>query len=330
MRSPRPIQWFLPLALLLAAPTVASAAISEVWSTPHADRYHVYDFVDLDGNGTLEVLTGEYTTGSREYIGVRSAATGHLLAQTDALYEPSDLFAVELDGNGTRRILFTTELDDRLNCLQFEGPAGPLSVAWSVRPLIQAPFQLEFADLDGDGRLYILFDQPTEPGAFVAYDHRGGLVGSYEPDVSPQATYDGRLIGNFDSDPNEEIMVMHHDGPHQQLALVESTGLVNVIAPQGGLRSVQLGASRPNPAAARARISYSIASRGPVTLRLLDAQGRSVRELVNGEKPAGSHEAIWDGRDASGRAAPAGVYFYELSASGQRVSRRMIRLQAVR
>jgi flagellar hook assembly protein FlgD len=30
--------------------------------------------------------------------------------------------------------------------------------------------------------------------------------------------------------------------------------------------------------------------------------------LVEGEMPAGTHEAVWDGRDASGRSAPSGSY----------------------
>ena len=32
---------------------------------------------------------------------------------------------------------------------------------------------------------------------------------------------------------------------------------------------------------------------------------------------AGTHELEWDGRDASGRAAPGGVYFHVLAAEGR-------------
>jgi flagellar hook assembly protein FlgD len=54
--------------------------------------------------------------------------------------------------------------------------------------------------------------------------------------------------------------------------------------------------------------------------------GREVRVLFHGEVAAGSHDAVWDGRDAAGRPLPAGTYFYELTAGGERMSRRMIRL----
>lgn len=328
MRSPRSVLSFLAIVFLLVLPVSSSAQLGEVWETAHSARYHVYEFVDLDGDGSLEMLTGEYVNGVREYIGVRSASTGALLAQSDAQYEPTDLLVADLEGNGTPRILFTTESDGRLNCLRFEGPAGPLSVHWSIRPLTPTPFSLHFAELDGDGRLYILVEFPSTPGSFQAYDPRGGLFGTYVPDVEPAAVFEGLLISNFDGDPNEEVMVFHRDGPHQLLALVESNTMVGVTEPPRGPRAVQLGAIRPNPATTQARIPFSIATRGPATLRLLDVHGREVRTLVQGEVSAGSHEAIWDGRDGSGRALPAGVYFYELSAAGQRMGRRVVRLQA--
>jgi flagellar hook assembly protein FlgD len=48
-----------------------------------------------------------------------------------------------------------------------------------------------------------------------------------------------------------------------------------------------------------------------------DVAERLVKVLVEGEIPAGSHEAVWDGRDASGRAAPSGSYLARLVAGGK-------------
>ncbi len=48
---------------------------------------------------------------------MRSAATGALLAQSSTTYEPTDLFVADLDGNGTRKIQFTSVADGRLVCL---------------------------------------------------------------------------------------------------------------------------------------------------------------------------------------------------------------------
>ena len=46
--------------------------------------------------------------------------------------------------------------------------------------------------------------------------------------------------------------------------------------------------------------------------------------LVDGERPAGFHTALWDATDAAGRAVAAGVYFYRLKGDGVHLTRRMV------
>jgi flagellar hook assembly protein FlgD len=112
------------------------------------------------------------------------------------------------------------------------------------------------------------------------------------------------------------------------MILLESSTVVGVESGPpgvGSLRAVELGASIPNPTSSSARIEYRVPARGPVTLRLLDVSGREVRACWStGEVAAGSHEAIWDGRDARGHTLPAGAYFYELTANGEMGSTRQI------
>jgi len=91
-------------------------------------------------------------------------------------------------------------------------------------------------------------------------------------------------------------------------------------------RPLELRASFPNPASSESRITYSVPAAGSASLRLFDVTGREVRTLLDGIVQAGPHEAIWDGRDNQGQRLPAGAYFYELNAGGQRVARRVVRL----
>ncbi len=85
-----------------------------------------------------------------------------------------------------------------------------------------------------------------------------------------------------------------------------------------------LDQNRPNPFNPRTVISYDLATDGPARLVIYDLAGRAVKRLVDGWQPAGPGTAVWDGRNALGQPASAGVYFYRLDADGRSSSRRMV------
>jgi flagellar hook assembly protein FlgD len=58
-------------------------------------------------------------------------------------------------------------------------------------------------------------------------------------------------------------------------------------------------------------------------LRVYDLRGALVRTLVDADLPRGSHQATWDGRDASGRGMASGSYFARLEAGGRGETVRM-------
>ncbi len=60
----------------------------------------------------------------------------------------------------------------------------------------------------------------------------------------------------------------------------------------------------------------------PVSLKVYDPGGRLLRTLVDGVRTPGMYRLLWDGTDAEGREAPAGVFFIRLSVGGRRVTER--------
>ncbi|MCP4571059.1 MAG: T9SS type A sorting domain-containing protein [bacterium] len=70
--------------------------------------------------------------------------------------------------------------------------------------------------------------------------------------------------------------------------------------------------NHPNPFNPSTTLALSLSREGPVEVVVFDAAGRKVRTLLDGVFPAGDRQAVWDGRDVSGRAAAAGVYFARL------------------
>ncbi|MBL8028302.1 MAG: T9SS type A sorting domain-containing protein [Fibrobacteres bacterium] len=65
----------------------------------------------------------------------------------------------------------------------------------------------------------------------------------------------------------------------------------------------------PNPFNPSTSISFSLTNAGKVKCAILDAQGRLVRNLTNGNLSAGSHSLRWDGRNENGKAVPSNMYF---------------------
>ena len=94
---------------------------------------------------------------------------------------------------------------------------------------------------------------------------------------------------------------------------------------RGGLRL----AAHPNPwpASRNLEIVYEAGPPAPIQLRIFDPAGRLVRALSVQTSERGAQSLHWDGRDASGRIIPAGVYFLELEAAGQRITSKLARVQ---
>jgi flagellar hook assembly protein FlgD len=83
----------------------------------------------------------------------------------------------------------------------------------------------------------------------------------------------------------------------------------------------------PNPFNPQTTVRFSVAEAGQVQLIVYSATGQCVRILVDGTLEAGTHDVVWDGRDAAGREVASGVYLCRLTAEqGVRV-RRMVLLK---
>jgi hypothetical protein len=68
----------------------------------------------------------------------------------------------------------------------------------------------------------------------------------------------------------------------------------------------------PNPFNPLTTIAFDLPRLEHVTLRIFDAKGALVRELIDATLPADSHAVTWDGTDGAGRRQPSGVYYYHL------------------
>jgi len=108
-----------------------------------------------------------------------------------------------------------------------------------------------------------------------------------------------------------------------------------VVSPPTGIRplpvpvarTVWLGQNIPNPFNPTTRIPFSLPGAATVRLTIYDVRGQLVRVLVNGTRPAGEQEVVWDGRDRNGHVVATGTYFYALDTPWGGSRRRMLLLK---
>jgi len=316
---------------LACLPAVSLAQVQPSWTSSGQDFRPLGVIRDLNGDGIVDLLSRETPGSAMGSISVRSLATGMVQAQTTVTtYAPGSIQYLDLDGDGSEEILFVDASSGALVCLPFAGPPGPMVARWSLNPYFGAHAHF-FADLDGNGQLYVVFQELAFMGGYSFYDRNGILVNHYTPNAPFGWVPEQIEILDVDGDGRDEVLLVYRDIDNivqkRHLILLESVAPVSVESGPVDIQSVQLGVSAPNPARASTRINYTLSARGLATLRVMDVSGREVRTLAQGEVAPGHHEAIWDGRDDRGRALPAGMYFFELNASGQRMSRRVVWLK---
>jgi type 1 fimbria pilin len=88
----------------------------------------------------------------------------------------------------------------------------------------------------------------------------------------------------------------------------------------------------PNPFNPSTRISFDIPETDhkeiKVSINVYDLQGCLIVNLFEGYKSAGAGQFVdWNGRNASGKLVPAGIYIYEFMSETYSVSRRMVLLK---
>jgi carboxypeptidase T len=156
---------------------------------------------------------------------------------------------------------------------------------------------------------------PAIPGIYDHYHSSLLYLGSWVSDCNDNGIPDfTEIAGGGVPDLNDNGIPDECEGD-----LVDATS--------GPAVRMTLHGSRPNPFNPRTTIAFDLPEATAVRLRIFDVRGALVRALVEAELPRGSHQAVWDGRDASGRGVASGNYFARLEARGEAET---VRLSLVR
>ena len=157
-----------------------------------------------------------------------------------------------------------------------------------------------------DGTSYTVGAQPQAGVLVVANDDVDySSVPRIEDALEPGTTYWWAGF-SYDEVPNYSAGVVD--------TATTSTDAVDAPAPVRSVAAIRFARTGANPFRDRTTFRFDLPSPARIELVVFDAAGRRVAGIARGELLAGSHVAAWDGRDASGRAVAAGVYFVRFRA----------------
>ena len=83
----------------------------------------------------------------------------------------------------------------------------------------------------------------------------------------------------------------------------------------------------PNPFKHAATLVFTLAAEGRAELAIYSVDGRKVKTLASGPRPAGSYRLAWDGTDDGGRRVSPGLFFARLITPQGRLNRTLVMLR---
>jgi len=117
--------------------------------------------------------------------------------------------------------------------------------------------------------------------------------------------------------------VIARDGANQPVSVLVTSPVDEVATPL----VTGIGWASPNPFPGTTSLTFTMAKRGEVHLAIYSLTGRHVVTLAHGMREPGAYRLEWDGRDASGALAPAGVYYAQFTTEGVRATRKLTSLR---
>jgi len=179
------------------------------------------------------------------------------------------------------------------------------------------------ADMDGDDD--ILFGGITVFPVRLAIN-QGGAVESVTALTSNATTAYGFDAADINGDSIADFVFSDQHSSQNNLWLFIAGDVTSVAQPADETtpNSFTILRNYPNPFNPQTTIRYELETAGQVSLVIYDIRGRTVRTLLDSQRPVGIHEVKWDGTDDKGQTSPSGFYLVVLNTNGAKHGHRML------
>lgn len=309
---------------------------------------------DLNGDSMLDLATAN---GQANTVSILFGdGAGQFGARTDLpALDPQFVTIADLDGDSNPDLAVTNEQTSTVSILlgsgdgtfrprlEFGTGAGPSCVAVADLNLDARP-DLAVANYDAN-TVALLLGRSVVPVAVEDFAARvlddrvsltwrisGASLSSIRGVAVQRAVSSAGPYVERTPQPLLPAPEMHFEDPiggasgalWYRLTLVSVDGAPSIVGPlpaqSGGGATARLALSvAHNPARGQVRLAITMARPGEAIVRIFDARGRLVRELLRGvlrdDAPA---TILWDGRDGAGAPVASGVYTVHLTAPGAR------------
>ncbi|MCL1827497.1 MAG: T9SS type A sorting domain-containing protein [Candidatus Cloacimonetes bacterium] len=124
---------------------------------------------------------------------------------------------------------------------------------------------------------------------------------------------------------HEYLILVQHNKASASIATVsvsiENVQDIDIILPEF---ETALQGNYPNPFNPETTISFSLATKGTVSLEIFNIKGQKVKTLLDEVREAGKHTITWNGIDDSGLSVGSGIYFYRMSTDSYSTVKKMV------
>ncbi|UCG44167.1 MAG: VCBS repeat-containing protein [candidate division WOR-3 bacterium] len=271
---------------------------------------------DVDNDGYLDILVAN--SGNQNLSVLYNDGTGSfpVLANFSTGTGPHRIHTADFDSDGWVDIATTHYSNAEIRVLLNNGD-GTFGSPEPYAALVNTR-TIDAGDFDGDRDIDLAMGSSNADTAAVLLNNGDGTFDNlmlYKLGQNPW----GVDVAEYDNDRALDLAFACYSSNSVSVLLGLNTGIAGKI-----LRQSQSLALEVSPSVLRgiARISYQAPAPGPASLQILDIAGRIVRELETVRGRPGA--AVWDCRDAAGRAAAPGVYFIRLSTAEAELQRKAV------
>jgi hypothetical protein len=231
-----------------------------------------------------------------------------------------DVYTAEIPSNSTAYFI---EVRDEANGVRGMISSPPVPVDKDYPTIPQAPAEIsDFQAEANQSNVVLSWTNPLDADF-------AGLVIRYSATGYPTSPTDGNLLYDgtgssathnttFENDIYYAVFCYDSFGNYSNgttLSIEGSTDVENTTNTSSP-NKFELSQNYPNPFNPSTTISYQLSRSGKVQIAIFSATGQLIRLLIDEQVSAGSHEAIWNGNDDSGKFVSSGVYFYQLKIDG--------------